>query len=121
MREKLSKLEGERTSFTATFERFGEKPGYKGRILKTILMLDVKKKGEDDILTDHLWFNYTKLFSEVNLTKGDVVSFDGRCKEYIKGYRGNRSNVYCSIREDYKISYPSKVKILEKRCLKELI
>ena len=64
-------------------------------------------------MTDHLWFNYTKGFEALGkLEEGDLIQFDGRCKEYTKGYAGNRRGVKKSRKVDYKISHPTKVKRL---------
>ena len=61
-------LEEKRRTFTGTFKRIGYKPGYKGRASSmTVLIVDIRnKKGE--LMTKHLWFNYTKGFQELNLT-----------------------------------------------------
>lgn len=109
MRTELKKLEGIRTRFRGDFVRFGEKPDYKGGVLKTILLKDIKTITDSKILTDHLWFNLTKSFSNIELFNGDCLEFDGRCVKYLKGYRGMRKDVYYYLTTDYKISYPTRV------------
>lgn len=108
MRKKLSNIEGVRDTFTGVFERFGIKNGWNG-IEKTVLLKDIKNKN-GDVVSDHLWFNLTKGFEKLQLKKGDVVQFDARVKEYYKGYKGYRDDIYKPIEKDYKLSYPTKIK-----------
>ena len=109
MRKELAKLKEERKRFKGEFVRMGIKSGYMGRTMETILIKNVTLDDCSTILTDHLWFNNTKLFAQLKLNEGDIVEFNGRCKKYIKGYQGYREDVYNPVREDYKISHPTKV------------
>jgi hypothetical protein len=109
MRTELIKLEGIRTRFRGDFVRFGEKPDYKGGVLKTILLKDIRIINDSKILTDHLWFNQTKSFSNLELYIGDSLEFDGRCIKYLKGFRGTRKDINYYLTTDYKISYPTRV------------
>jgi len=111
LRKELKKLNEVRATFTGTFERLGIKNGYYGPE-KTLLLKDVKDS-EGKIVTDHLWFNFTKGFQSANLAEGDIVQFDARVKEYEKGYKGRKESVYSEITEDYKLSFPTKVKNLK--------
>lgn len=106
LRIKLHKLgSDERYHFTATFERFGQKPAYRSSTPdKTVLLKDVKCDG--DFVAEHLWFNYTKGFQKLYLKKRDKISFHGRVKGYIKGYKKWDKEV------DFKISYPTKIEKL---------
>jgi len=108
MRTELEKMDEVRDTFTGTFVKFSTKNGYKG-IEKTVLLKDIKDMS-GRIMTDHLWFNFTKGFSELNLIENDVVQFDARVKEYEKGYRGYRDDVYKPIETDYKLSHPTKIR-----------
>lgn len=108
MRKELEKLEGYRGTFIGTFERFGEKSSYRGLPLKTVLLTNIKDIN-GKIVSDHLWFNFTKGFEKVNLKPGDVVRFVARVKEYEKGYKGYRDDVYNPISYDYKLSHPSQI------------
>ncbi len=117
MREQLEKIEEERLKFTATFSRFGLKNGYRGPE-KTVLLKDVKD-AEGNILTDHLWFSYTKGFAKLNLQENDEIEFNARCKRYLKGYFGYREDVEKDIEEDFKLSHPSKVKLLNRKTADE--
>lgn len=103
IRNNLKNKNGERRTFVGTFKRFGMKSGYKG-MLKTVLLTDVKLKNDDDILTDHLWFNFTKGFEKLDLNENDIVQFDARVKAYLKGYY-KEYQYY-----DYKLSHPTKLK-----------
>ena len=109
MRKKLSELENQRKKFTGTFERFGFKKAYRGPDLQTVLLKGVRDE-YGKLLTDHLWFNFTKGFERLRLKKGDIVSFEARVKEYVKGYMGRRDDIYDKpIEYDYKLDRPTKV------------
>lgn len=108
----------ERHTFTGEFGRFGEKPAYKSPIPDvTVLLLHVKDE-TGNIVTDHLWFNYTKGFRECDLRFGDIVQFDARVKEYEKGYKGYRDfeddEFLPPVTIDYKLSHPTKIKVIER-------
>ena len=110
MRKKLKNIKGERKQFTGIFDGFGEKKNYHGFFEKTVLLKDVKLAEDQKELTDHLWFNYTKGFQELDLVEGDIVQFNARVTSYTKGYQGHREDVFKIIEFDYKLSHPSKVK-----------
>lgn len=111
MRKELEKIEEVRGTFTGVFVRKGTKNGYMC-IEETILLKDVKNS-EGKLMTDHLWFNYTKGFQKLGtLKEGDVIQFDARCKSYLKGYKGYRMDVYKPLEWDYKLSHPTKLKKL---------
>lgn len=106
-----------RHTFTATFER----TGYKTTELRsktyyqpTILVSNVMDQASN-LLTDHLWFNYTLGFQKLgHLEKGDRLQFDGRISTYTKGYLGR--DTFLSekhpVATDYKIERPTKIKLL---------
>ena len=108
VRKKLEKLNGDRLKFAGKFERYGTKTGYKGFPEKTILLKDITIDGK--VVTDHLWFNYTKGFEKLGeLTKGDSVQFHARIKEYIKGYVNYRELIDERV-IDFKLNYPTQIK-----------
>ena len=109
MRKELKDIENVRDTFIATYVREGIKNGWKGTEEPTVLLVDVIRKSDGKYMTDHLWLNLTKSFEKADLKEGDKVQFDARVKEYTKGYRGRREDVYCPIEYDYKLSYPTKV------------
>ena len=106
MRKELAKLKDERKRFKGEFVKKGIKPGYRGRSIETILIKNISLSDSSQILIDHLWFNNTKLFAQIELNEGDVVEFNGRCKKYIKKYW---EGFYNPTRADYKISHPTKI------------
>lgn len=119
MREELKNIGEEvRHTFTGEFARFGEKKAYKSPIPDvTVLLVNVKDE-KGNIVTDHLWFNYTKGFKACDLQIGDVVQFDARVKEYEKGYKGYRDWDYDEflppVSLDYKLSHPTKISVISR-------
>lgn len=110
MRHKLAQKDGERMTFTGVFVRFGTKKGYRGSE-KTVLLQGIKFE-DGTPATNHLWFNLTKGFEALDLQAGDVVQFDARVTEYIKGYFGRREILECIPPEpqlDYKLSRPTRM------------
>jgi hypothetical protein len=113
MRNQLEKIEDVRGSFSGTFKRYGSKTNFKGFPEKTILLVDIKDS-RSKVVSDHLWFNFTKQFERLGeLKEGDIVAFDARVKPYVKGYVNFREEI--DNRElDYKLSHPTKVMVLTK-------
>lgn len=107
-----------RGTFTGIFEKEGWKSGYNGGS-PTILLTKIKNS-DGKVLADHLWFNYTKGFYSLGqLEQGDVIQFNARCTEYVKGYFGNDPIVAAEhpIEEDYRLSNPTKVKLLNREAV----
>ena len=104
MRKKLAKYEGQRLRFTGTFEGFGTRDGWVGRV-PTIVLRNVKLCGTRKVLTDHLWFDLTKEFERAELEEGDIVMFDA------KGYKGRdfERQLEAPLEEDFKLKWPTKV------------
>lgn len=94
--------------YTGEFVRTGIKHGYMGDIT-TVLLIDVRDESSK-MVTDHLWFNMTRGFAQANLQAGDIVEFRGRVEKYVKGYKGWRDDVCKPLEEDYKLSFPTKVR-----------
>lgn len=113
MREALKKIGGnQRHIFYGTFERYGIKSGYKGPT-KTVLLTNIENDN-NEIITNHLWFNLTKGFMNLDLVPGDKVKFNGRIKPYTKGYMGRRTDVFAPIEIDYLICYPTQIEIIKR-------
>jgi hypothetical protein len=112
MRRKLQSLEEKRRTFTGFFERIGFKPGYRGRASTMTVLLVKVKDNKGRLMTDHLWFNYTKGFQELNLTRGEKIEFKARVKEYQKGSGDT---------VDYKLSNPSQIRKLSKTDSKPVV
>lgn len=113
MRKILKKMNKTRFPFTGIFVRFGTKTGWTGKDEKTVLLKDIKNSSGEKV-TDHLWFNYVKGMQILNLTEGDILSFEARVSEYQKGYKGYREDIPRNLEIDYKLSYPNKITILKK-------
>jgi len=109
LRKELKKEVGVRKTFTAVFNRYGNKNGWKGTTLVTLLFTDVRDNG--NLVADHIWFTKTKGFS-LDLKEGDKVQFDARVKEYLKGYKGYKieAQIEKPLEIDYKLSNPTKIK-----------
>lgn len=102
-----------RTSFTGIFVRFGWKNAYKGPPIVTILLKDIENE-DGSIKEDHVWFSMTSRFESIKseLKEGVKVSFDARIKPYTKGYVNWREGF--DLRStDYKLSYPTNIKIIQ--------
>ena len=101
MRSELKKVVGQKQKFRGIFERYGTKSNwYTGKIERTVLVKDVTNYA-GKMITNHLWFNYTKKLEVLKLKEGDRIQFYGIVKPYIKGYEKDQI--------DYKITYPSKI------------
>ena len=73
------------------------------------------KKCRNKLVSEHLWFNLIKSFEKLDLRENDIVQFDARVKKYEKGYKGYRDDVYKPIETDYKLSHPTKIKIIKEQ------
>lgn len=113
MRKELKNRDGQREMFHGTFDRFGTKPNWHGFPEKTVLLVNVTDANGNRV-SDHLWFNLTKQFEALDLQHGDLIEFHARVKKYEKGYFGYREDVYKPLETDYKLSYPTKIKILRR-------
>ncbi len=100
MRIRLQAIEEKRQTFTGTYDRVGNKPGYRGSARPMTVLLKDIRNNKGDFLTAHVWLNYTKRLQELNLSKGDKIEFQARVKEYRKG----------SGTIDYRLSHPTQVK-----------
>lgn len=99
MRYKLAKWEGQRRAFTGVFARLGTKTGNFGDWRQTVLLKDVADVETGEMVTDHLWLNYTRGFMNIEpLRPGDQVQFVARVEPYYK-----------VAGDDYCLRYPSKV------------
>lgn len=114
MRKELKSIgTKDRHTFVAEFSRFGKKSAFKGEPLTTLLFINVTDTNGNKV-TDHLWFTMTKGFQKCDLQEGDVVQFDARVAQYEKGYKGYRYDFAIDTPVDYKLSYPTKIKVIEK-------
>ncbi|GLB47432.1 hypothetical protein WR164_14110 [Philodulcilactobacillus myokoensis] len=102
-RNKLKKIGSQhRFRFTGIFVRSGFK-SYHEYYSPTLLLKDVRLKENNQLMCDHLWFNYTKGFQKLgSLIRDDLISFDARVDDYYKGYINGSHH-------DYKLSRPTKI------------
>ena len=109
MRKQLAAEAGNRKKFKATFNRLGKKMNFKGYSEDTILLKNVIDIETNQLVTDHIWFNYTKGFEKISFKEGVQIEFEARIKEYKKGYV-NKSLKINNSKTDYKLSHPTKIK-----------
>ncbi len=104
----------ERKRYVGTVDKFGTRKGFKG-LIDTILLINIKLEGSEEIITDHLWFDLGKQFSDLNLQKGDIIAFNARVAKYKKGYYGGRElEIPKPPAGDYKLQRPTKVTVVKR-------
>jgi hypothetical protein len=74
-----------------------------------LLLKDIKDE-TGQIVTDYQWFNLAKGFSIANLFPGDIVEFSGKVKKNTLGKKKLFNGSYSSVKDDFKITFPSKVR-----------
>lgn len=115
MRYALEKREGERLTFEGKLAAIKKRRRKKtSRKHTTLLVVDIYMI-EDQVkthVTDHQWFFDTQGFEDAALKEGDVFQFEGRIRQYTKGYKGRsmRKQKLKPIKTDYKIIYPTQIK-----------
>lgn len=113
MRKDLAAEKGNRKKFTAIYVRIGKKVSYKGYSEETILLKNIVDTETNKLVTDHVWFSFTKGFEQAFLKEGDSLEFEARVKEYRKGYVNKNYKINNST-TDYKLSHPTKIKKVER-------
>ncbi len=111
MRKDLQKQEGQRKKFQAFFVKVGSKRNFHGYGEETILLKHVLDVESGKIITDHVWFTYSKSFQVIKLTEGVQLEFEARIKVYRKGYVNTRYKID-NRTQDYKLSHPTKIRLL---------
>jgi hypothetical protein len=109
MRKELAKDLGVRKKFKGVFSRIGKKAGFNGYSEETILLKNIRDADTNQLVADHIWFNFTRGFEKLVLTEGVVLEFEARIKEYEKGYVNPRFKINNST-SDYKLSHPTRLK-----------
>jgi len=107
-RTMLAPLLGERLVFIGTFERYGTKSGWEGRVLQTMLLKNIHVAGLPQVLTDHVWFTVGKRLGATTFGAGDQIQFKATVEEYEKGYVNDREFIDES-EIDYKLSRPNNI------------
>ena len=111
MRAVLKSIDQVRKKFRGVFQREGKKTNWHGYAEPTILLRHVTDE-TGKIVTDHLWFNWTKAFDALGpLKSGDIIEFEARVTNYKKGYVNRKARIDHST-TDYKLSRPTKVRIV---------
>lgn len=106
MRKELEKIEDVRLTIQGKVNKFSTRSNRWFTDI-TVLLTDIINVKTGKKLTDHLWFVCGKWSS--NIKENDSIQLDARVKPYLKGYGSwDEKNL------DYKLSNPSKVKILNR-------
>lgn len=101
MRTELRKRLHQRQTFTATFQRYGCRPGGPhGQIMTCCFEYVTDSDGE--VVAGHIWLDRDAGFAHLSLRPGDVVTFEARVTRYPKGWRGERPA------HDYCLSHPAR-------------
>lgn len=111
MRKELANEAGTRKKFKAVFARVGKKINYKGYTEETILLTNIVDEKTNEQVADHIWFSYTQGFIKAALVPGDVLEFEGRIKEYRKGYVNKKYKIN-NRTTDFKLSHLTKIRKL---------
>ena len=113
MRKRLSEDAGLRKRFSAVVERFGKKINYKGYSEETILLKEIRDVESQEMVADHLWFTFSLAFQKAKISEGCTIEFDARVKDYTKGYINRKVGIN-NRKTDFKLSNPTKIRILQK-------
>ncbi len=111
MRKVLASQSGQRKKFRAIFSRTGKKKNYQGYSEDTILLNDITEVDTGKMVADHIWFSFTRGFERAAMIPGVQIEFDARIKEYTKGYVNSRYGIN-NTNQDYKLSHPTKIKVI---------
>ena len=113
MTTQLRKLADKRMPFTAEFERYGSKPGFRRERVRTILLLNVRRAGTDEVVFEEQWLNETKEFAALApLRQGDRVAFDARITPLARSPLLIGDYLSNTLSLDYKLRWPTKVRKL---------
>lgn len=112
MRHELKKLDGQRDLFSAKFVREGIKSAYRGALLPTILLKEVRRVSDQRLMCDHIWLNKTKALEAIELKVGLEIQFCARVKQYTKGYLGKKRDINREIKQDFKLSHPTQIRAM---------
>ncbi len=116
MRERLQQLEGQRVRVQGTFVRYGVRPKFQP-LERTLVLNGIRDAETDLVLSDHLWFRFTKAFEQLGeLEQGMRLELEGTVTQYQREpYRGTRrvTRVPESLL-DYRISRPGNIVIVRR-------
>lgn len=97
MRINLQPYVNQKLELEAVVVEFGRKKDN----VDTICLKNIYHKSKREKLSDHVWMTFGKRFKELELRKGDKISFQATVKTYRKG---NETKFY-----DYQLCNPSKI------------
>jgi len=107
-KKRLKKMQGVRTTFSGSFDEYGDKL-HKGYDEKTFILKNIKTDSNGEVVADYQWFNLTKGFEVLGELKyGDVIRFDARVRLYKKGSKKHKQKT------DYKLKYPTRIEKLNR-------
>jgi hypothetical protein len=120
MRSELKALGSHRRyTFVATFERYGSRENHFSAYPEiTMLFLNVMERCSGKKVTDHIWLKCGKRMETLGeLKKGDMIQFDARVDQYVKGYQGRKAEEMGEdwSELDWRLSFPTNVKRIEKQ------
>ena len=77
-----------------------------------MLFTEVTRIDTNQVVADHLWFTKGRTLSTLRV--GDMVEFDARVGDYVKGYAGRREVYDRPLELDYKLKNPTKLKVISR-------
>ena len=121
MRKNIKKLNSRNYRFIAKVESFIFKESEHSIVKETILLTDIRLFSNKKIISDHIWIKnhndlitFKKSIIELNINKGDYITFTAKKDDYTKCYHGNirgKSNLkICS--SDYTLTNYTKIQKL---------
>lgn len=109
MKRGLANIDGVRTRFRATVERYGSKANRWGS-KQTLHLRSIVRATDSLEVADHVWFTVGNWCA--GLTEGCEIEFDARVGDYIKGYVNHRHGIDDRTR-DWKLNRPTNVVVLK--------
>lgn len=97
--------------FIGTFKKKGYR-GFSFYLCETVLLVDIKDS-KGNRITDHLWFSCND-FQNIELKKGDRISFEAKIGQYVKGYEGSKNGFPKPLKIDYNLVFLSEIKKIKK-------
>jgi len=91
MRESLITKIGNRKIFVGMFERYGFVNTATGRVVSTLLLVNVKSDGV--VVTDHAWLTLPPDHGFEAFSRGDKVTFTARVVPYIRNCRERNQDI----------------------------
>jgi len=107
-----SELVGMRLEFRATVGRTSIKLNED----RTVIIHDIRVTDTNEQVMDHIWLNWSKPFTQLNIQENDIIVFEATIKKFTKGYRGIRRLWHIrrdsSLRSGYRLSRIRRMKVI---------